>query len=145
MSTFCPKCEDIIENLFNKSRYEPGKGLNGEQLPNILQQQFHILDSYRDIVSVSENCALCALIKATVLGNLSKDEAGNPKLPDLVRDYTMQMMVKGGNKFRPALKDSGLQLYDVTVGTSSDIESGAYMTEMMVHFSITAGKGIIQG
>lgn len=141
MSIFCPKCQNIIDNLFNKSRYQPGKGRNGEQLPNILEQQFHILDNYRDIVSVSENCGLCAFIKKTVLGNLDKDEAGNPKLPDLVSEYTMQMKVKGGNKFRPALKDRGLQLYDVTVGTAVDIGFGGYMTGMMVHFSITAGKG----
>jgi hypothetical protein len=143
MSTFCPKCKDIIENLFNKSRYEPGKGWYRKQLPNILQQQFHILDNYRDIVSVSENCGLCALIKATVLGNLNKDDAGNPKLPDLVKDCTMDMIVRGGNKFWPAMKDGGLQLYDVTVGTPSKFFSRMKLTGM-VNFSITAGKGMIQ-
>jgi hypothetical protein len=141
MSRFCPKCQNIIDNLFNKSRYEPGKSRNGEQLPNILVQQFHVLDSYRDIVSVSENCGFCALIKKTVLGSLAKDEAGNPKLPKMDREYAMQMKVKGGNQFRPALKNRGLQLYEVTVGTALDIASGLYMTGMMVHFSITAGKG----
>jgi hypothetical protein len=69
---------------------------------------------------------LCALIKATVLGNLDEDDAGNPKLPDLVRGCALEMKVKGGNKFRPALKESGLQLYVVTVGTLSDMESGGY-------------------
>ncbi|KAH6845644.1 heterokaryon incompatibility protein-domain-containing protein [Chaetomium sp. MPI-CAGE-AT-0009] len=141
MALFCPQCQNIIDNLFNESRYEPGKGRNGEQIPDILEQRFRLLDNYRDIVSVSENCGLCALIKNTVLGNLNKDEAGNPKLPDLAEEYTMQMKVTGGNKLRPALKDGGLQVYNVAVGTALDIGLGAYATDMMVHFSITASKG----
>jgi len=144
MSIFCKKCQHIVDNLFNRSRYQPGKDQNGKQVPNILEQQFNILDSYRDIISVSETCHLCAFVKQALLSIIGKDEAGNPKLPDLDTAYTMQLKVTGGNRSRPASKDDGLQLYHITVATSLDIALQGYMTGLLVNFSITAAKGIPQ-
>lgn len=143
MSTFCPKCENIIDNLFDPSRYQPCKSPDGKLLPHVLEQEFHILDNYRDIVTVSENCSLCALIKKTVLGNLVEDKAGNPILPELGSECTMQIQVRGGNVFRPAFKDGGLQLRDITVGTALD-RIGLDRSGMGVHFSITAENGMVQ-
>ena len=140
---FCSKCQNIINNLFDKSRYEPGEDLNGKELPNILEQEFHLLDSYRDIISAPEDCGLCAFIKKAVLNDSGKDEAGNPKLPDLDREYSMRMRVTGGNKLRPASRDTGLQLHKVAVGTALDIGLNANFSNMLVHFLITAEPGMM--
>jgi hypothetical protein len=73
---------------------------------------------------------------------LGKDEAGNPKLPDLNGEYSMRMSITGGNELRPASRDTGPQLYNVVVGTALEIALKTYFTNMLVYLSITAEPGM---
>lgn len=137
----CDKCYGFVYYLFHPSRYQPSRSvLRPDADADSLVQRFCYLDHYDQISELPEACNLCALVKRNMPTKEDWMKNGSSWPLDHQNDLSMQMEIMGGNSFRPASKDHGLQLWRMQIAMSYGI--GSWQTPYSVTFSITAPRGM---
>ena len=137
----CDKCYGFVYFLFHPSRYQPFRVMGDPDTdPNSLMQRYCYLDHHEHISKLAEACKLCALVKRKMptKEDWLRNGGSWPLTPET--DPSMQMELTGGNVFRPASKDQGLQLWRMRIAMSYGI--GRWDTPYSVTFSITAPRGM---
>lgn len=128
---FCTNCQTIINNLFIRSRYQSAVSSSYSQLV----QRFSLGSDYRAVYSINEECNLCAFIK---LGLPSEDVARRVSETWPADSRSVSIQTKGGNAFRHASNVSGLQLFQMKVAMTVQLE---HSQSFNLELSMTAAKG----
>ena len=138
-TAFCPLCQNVVDKIFVKALYQPAdaKSDHNSDTRTIVQEFPHVGNN-RDLVSSSQSCSLCSLIKDALYNRYSQ----SPRTHS-VQDFEatwlgscgVTLQARGGNQFgAPRQPDQGLQLYSLYIDTIQ----GYYRGELI---SIYAERG----
>ena len=129
----CDRCYGIVYYLFDRSRYQPGT-------PSRLVQRFHFLDDYRQIPSMPDDCKLCSLVKEHISRKEDWVDGDEASWPSETKTWpSLALQATGGNTFRPASRESGLQLRQIKIDMAYG--GGRHDTPFSLILSITSAKG----
>lgn len=125
MAKFCPLCQNVVDKLFIKSLYEPAN-LDPALSPDVhtLVQRFAHAPRNLDLISSSETCSLCSLIKDALYATYVATRTAQISVQDFesfwLRDSSIRLEARAGNGFRapPSRPDGGLQLCSLRIDTS---------------------------
>jgi hypothetical protein len=144
MAVFCPACQNVVDKIFVRSLYQydaHDTSMGGGSKDHTLVQVFPHSARNQDLVSSSQTCSLCCLIKDELYASYCRSSR-----PHSAQDFEsswlgrcpMDIRAKGGNHFRtpPRLGDA-LQLCSLYINT-------IYGSCMGANISIYAENGPFQ-
>ncbi|KAF2446682.1 HET-domain-containing protein [Karstenula rhodostoma CBS 690.94] len=132
---FCTNCQTIVNTLFIKSRYQSLEFPSCDAPSSQLVQRFQLGTDYRELYSIDEDCKLCSFIKQ---GLPSEDVARRASETWPVESRSISIQAKGGNAFRHASDDSGLQIFQMQIALTAQL---GLLQEFSLDFSVTAAVG----